>query len=66
VLKVCTSSCAQMRFFERLFFGDFSSGATEVRECGSPLTSRNEVMGTPKLVGCPAETGRGLSKRKPC
>jgi hypothetical protein len=37
---------------ERLFFGDFSSGATEVRECGGSLTSRSEVMGTPKLLGC--------------
>jgi hypothetical protein len=37
---------------ERVFFGDFSSGATEVRECGGSLTSRSEVMGTPKLLTC--------------
>jgi hypothetical protein len=55
-------------WIERLFFGDFTSGATEVRVCGGSLTSRSEVMGTPKLLGCPAQNyksaGRGLTPEK--
>jgi hypothetical protein len=50
---------------ERLFFGDFSSGATEVRECGGSLTSRSEVMGTPKLLARRGETRLGRGQRKP-
>jgi hypothetical protein len=49
---------------ERFFFGDFSSGATEVRECGGSLTSRSEVMGTPKLLACRGETRRGATQEK--